>query len=100
MIRLELHEGRVVLPVQARAGARREGIQGEQNGMLKVAVTQVAERGKANRAITKVLSKELRLRGAQIHLIGGETSPQKRFLIAEIKLEELAARIAAILPRR
>ena len=48
MIELTEHSEGVVLPVRAQAGASKNGIRGEQNGMLKVSVTQIAEKGKAN----------------------------------------------------
>jgi uncharacterized protein len=80
-IGLELHARGTILPVRAQPGARFNGIRGLQDGMLKVAVTQVAEKGKANTAIVKVLAKELGLRKSQIHLLSGETSALKRFLI-------------------
>jgi len=63
--------------------------------MLKVSVTQVAERGKANKAIVEVLSKALGLRRSQIELIAGELQPQKRYLIRDLNIDELAARLAA-----
>ncbi len=93
MIELEAVEGGVILPVRAHPGARRNEIRGEQNGMLKVSVTQAPEKGKANKALVALLARELALRKSQIALQSGDTSGQKRFLIAGISLEELAARI-------
>ncbi len=43
--------------MRAHAGARQNGIVGEHNGMLRVAVTAAPEKGKANKAIVDVLSK-------------------------------------------
>lgn len=93
MIDLEAVEGGVILPIRAHPGARRNEIRGAQNGMLKVSVTQAPEKGKANKAIVDLLARELSLRRSQIGLLSGETSGQKRFLIAGIALEELASRI-------
>jgi len=93
MIRLETHDDGVVLPVRAKPGAGRNGIAGEHNGALKVSVTQAAEKGKANKALVAVLAKELRLRKSQIELIAGRTSSQKRFLVREITIDDLARRI-------
>ncbi|MBN2579835.1 MAG: DUF167 domain-containing protein [Pirellulales bacterium] len=91
MIALEPHAEGVILLVRARPGARRNEIRGAQAGMLKVCVTQVAEKGKANKAIVEFLSKSLGLRKSQIELLSGETSAQKRFLIRDVSLEELQA---------
>lgn len=91
LIELVEHADGVVLPVRAQPGARRSGIQGEQAGMLKVAVTAAPEKGKANKAIIEVLSKELALRKSQFELLTGETSQQKRFLVRGVTVAALTA---------
>jgi len=63
--------------------------------MLKVSVTQVAEKGKANKSLIEVLAKGLGLKRSQIELIAGETQSQKRFLIRGVSREEMAERITA-----
>jgi uncharacterized protein (TIGR00251 family) len=93
MIRLEPHAEGVILPVRASPGSRQSGIRGEQEGELKVCVTQIAEKGKANKALLETLATALRLRKSQIELLSGETSHHKRFLVRDISLEELRARI-------
>ncbi len=95
MIPLEPHPEGIILPIRAQSGARRNGLGGEQDGQLKVAVTQVAEKGKANRAIIEVLCRELSLRKSQLELISGETSSRKRFLVRGIAAAELTKRIDA-----
>ena len=97
MIALEPHPEGTILPVRARPGARRNEIRGEQDGMLKVCVTQAPEKGKANKALIAVLAKELSLRKSQIELIAGGTSSQKRFLVRDIVPEELTERIERVL---
>jgi uncharacterized protein (TIGR00251 family) len=83
----------VVLAVKARAGARQNAVRGEHEGALKVAVTQVPEKGKANRAIVKLLAKTLGLRRSQLELLDGETNSHKRFLIREADIPKLEARL-------
>lgn len=97
MIALESRAEGILLPVRAQPGARSAGIRGEQDGSLKVCVTQVAEKGKANKAILEVLAKQLRLRKSQLALVSGETSHQKRILVRDIKLADLQQRIAEVL---
>lgn len=87
----------IVVPVKAQPGARRNGITGAHDGLLKVAVTQAPEKGKANEAIVAVLADQLGLSRSQIELVSGPTSPRKRFLVTGISLDELAQRIDAIL---
>ena len=93
MIHVEPHPEGAVFSVQAHAGAKRDGISGEKGGMLKVSVTQAPERGKANKAIVAVLSRELSLRKSQFAIISGETSRVKRFLARDIASHELSRRI-------
>ena len=97
MINLENHRQGIVLSVRAAPAARSSGIRGEQDGALKVSVTQTPEKGKANKAIVSILSKALKLRKSQIELLTGETSKTKRFLIRRLSTEELLRRISAAL---
>jgi uncharacterized protein (TIGR00251 family) len=97
VIGLQQHPLGVILPVRAQAAARQNEIRGEQNGMIKVSVTQAPEKGKANRAIINVLADRLSLRRSQIELVSGETSHQKQFLVRDISLKALSDRIAAII---
>ncbi|HUE70655.1 MAG TPA: DUF167 domain-containing protein [Pirellulaceae bacterium] len=99
-IALADHPQGVVLPVKAQPGARQNGIRGEHDGMLKVSVTQVAEKGKANQSLVEVVAKGLGLARSQVELIGGELAPQKKFLIRGISREELNQRIAEVLGSR
>ncbi len=97
MIDLQPHPKGVVLRVRAQPGAKRSEIRGEQSGALKVAVTQVAEKGKANQALLRLVSKALGLRKSQLELLSGATSQQKRLLIRDVACDELNQRIAAVL---
>ncbi|REK12930.1 MAG: DUF167 domain-containing protein [Planctomycetota bacterium] len=99
MIALESHAEGALLPVQARAGGRRNELKAAANGSLHVSVTQTPEKGKANKAIIALLAERLSLRKSQIELVSGATSPQKRFLVRQIAAAELAARIKAALAR-
>lgn len=97
-VRLEPHAEGVVLPVRAQPGGRVNRLHGVQAGALKVSVTQVAERGKANAAVIGVLCEALGLRRSQIELLSGETNRQKRFLVRGVNVADLAARIAVLAP--
>jgi uncharacterized protein (TIGR00251 family) len=97
VIELQLHPEGVLLPVRAQPGASKNGIRGEQNGALKVSVTQIAEKGKANKVLIETLAAGLGLKRSQIELLGGETQPQKRFLIRDITIGELTERLAKVL---
>jgi uncharacterized protein len=94
VIDLQTHPQGTILPVRGQPGSRKNEIRGEQDGMLKVCVTQSPEKGKANKAIIELLAKSLGLRKSQIELLSGETSHQKRFLIHDITPQELAQKLA------
>jgi len=87
---LSQHGEGVVLPVRARPGARRSGVDGVHAGALKVSVTQAAEKGMANAAIIALLAKELRLAKSQFSLLSGQTSSQKRLLIQGVTVDQLS----------
>ena len=85
---LETHARGLTLSIRAQPGARRNTVGGLHNGMLKVALTQAAEKGKANAALIDLLAKTLGLSKSQIELVTGETSRQKRLLITTASSEE------------
>ena len=92
MLDLESHAFGVILPIKVHAGARQNAIRGIEAGALKVHVTQVAEKGKANKAIIDLLSRKLKLRKSQIEIVAGQTNPQKKLLICDITGQELDSR--------
>lgn len=85
------------MPIRAQPGAKANALRGVHGGMLKVAVTQVAEKGKANEAVIKTLAKCLGVARSQVELIGGATSREKKVLIRGVTSENLRARIGAVL---
>ncbi|MCI0361751.1 MAG: DUF167 domain-containing protein [Planctomycetaceae bacterium] len=97
MIDLTPHPEGILLAVRAQAGARTNALRGVHNRMLKVAVTQVAEKGKANQALEETLADSLGLKRSQVELASGATSREKKFLIRGISEEDLRARIEAAL---
>jgi uncharacterized protein (TIGR00251 family) len=96
MIALSDHAEGLILPVRAQPGARRNGVQGEQNGSLKVAVTAPPQDGRANEALVEALRDALELKRSQIELVGGATGRDKRFLIRGVTRADLAARLAKL----
>jgi len=97
MLDLTDHPDGVILSIRAQPGAKANAIRGEQPGVLKVAVTQIAEKGKANQALIDVLAQELDLKRSQIELLSGETQREKKFLVRGVTRDELSAKIATAL---
>jgi uncharacterized protein (TIGR00251 family) len=93
---LRLTADGVLIPVQAQPGARRSGITGVHNGRLKLAVTQAAEKGKANQALIEVLAAALDVPRRTVSLARGETSPLKEFCIRGLTPDDVRRRL---LPR-
>jgi hypothetical protein len=92
-LRLDETDDGVVLPVRAQPRARKNAVTGLHDGCLKVAVTAVPERGKANDAILTLLAGSLDLRRAQLQLVSGASSSRKRILVRDLTPSELRQRI-------
>lgn len=79
---IELHpraEG-CVLVVKVQPAARQDRIIGIHNGVLKISVTSVPDKGKANKAIIKMLSEKLTVKRSQIEIVNGKTTAKKNIL--------------------
>jgi uncharacterized protein YggU (UPF0235/DUF167 family) len=65
------------------------------DGAIKISVTQVAEKGKANKAIVTLLSRTFSLPKSNITLLSGDSNPRKRFLLAGATRAEVLERLAS-----
>ena len=93
MIALENHPQGIIVPVKTQPGARRNGLSGEHAGALKVQVTQAPEDGKATEAVLELLADVLHVKRSQVMILSGVTSRQKRFLVSELSMAEIAKRL-------
>ena len=94
---VEAWENGAAFYVKAHAGAKRDRIAGVHDGMVKVEVTTAPEKGKANKAIGKLLAKKLGVGAGELVLLSGETNQRKRFGVAGIGPEELRGRLVSLL---
>lgn len=94
MIQLTSDGDRVLLPVRVQPAAGREAIEGEHAGRLKVALTAPPEKGKANKALVRLLAKQLGLSRTAVALVSGQTSRDKLLSVAGMSVESLAERLA------
>lgn len=83
-VNLAPHPEGCLLDLKAQPGSRKAEIRGVHGGALKVCVTEVAEKGKANKAILSLLRKAWRLKSSQLEIISGHTSSHKRLLIRNL----------------
>ena len=74
-------EDGVLLSVHVQPSAKREGVVGEFNGRLKIALSAPPVNGKANERLARWLSKTLALPRASITFVAGQTSRDKRLCL-------------------
>ncbi|MCP4268348.1 MAG: YggU family protein [Candidatus Brocadiaceae bacterium] len=87
MINIRKVDGGIVVPVKVQPNASKDRLVGEHAEQLKIAVTVAPEKGKANKAVIKVLSKWLGVKNSDIQIISGETSRDKKVFIGNINEE-------------
>lgn len=85
--------------VKAHPGARRNALSGIHAGMIKAEVTAAPEKGKANQALVRLLSRELGVPPSMLVLIQGDAGTRKRFGVAGMSPERLSARLAELVGR-
>jgi uncharacterized protein YggU (UPF0235/DUF167 family) len=90
---LESRPEGIVLVIRAFPGAKRNEVRVAED-CLKVYVTQIPEKGKANEAVRKQLVQFLGLRASQVELLQGEASAQKKFLLRNVRMEEIQQKIS------
>ncbi len=82
----------VATHVQPKSSA--EKIVGQHNGRLKVAVRAAPEKGKANHAVVKLLSRELGVPRRNIEIVRGDSSRDKLIRITGIGKEAILSLIS------
>jgi uncharacterized protein (TIGR00251 family) len=83
--------GGTIVEVWAVPGASKTEIAGLHGGALRIRVAAPPERGKANRALEKVLSA---ISGTDVELIRGPVSRRKSFFVKDVGPSALAHLIA------
>jgi uncharacterized protein (TIGR00251 family) len=89
----EAHGRACRLRVRAQPGARRAGLAGTWNGMLKLAVGEPPEDGRANESLARLLAQLLGLKRNQVALVAGEKARNKEFRV-ELPSSEVRLRLA------
>lgn len=95
---LELAEisDRTRLRLRVKPGSKRNAVLGVHDGALKLAVIARPERGKANRAVIKLLAAKLGVPPTAIDLVAGGSSPDKTVLVP-LPAEKLRSVLAGLL---
>lgn len=68
----------IYIAIHAQPGARRAQLRGLHGEAIKIAISEAAQEGKANRAILDVVAKGLGVTRNDVELASGQTSRQKR----------------------
>ena len=95
MIHLQATNAGVLVSIRARPGARKNAIEGEHDGMLKISVTAPPEKGKANKAIIALLSDLLDVPKSSIEIVSGTVTSRKRTLIRGKTPDQIRAVLSA-----
>jgi uncharacterized protein YggU (UPF0235/DUF167 family) len=94
VISLDPHPRGVILPLQVRAGGRKNELSGGRDGRLLLSVTQAPEKGKANAAVISLLSKALKIPKTRLEILSGATSAKKRILVSGVEPSALREKLA------
>ncbi|OGK11511.1 MAG: hypothetical protein A2Y63_03650 [Candidatus Riflebacteria bacterium RBG_13_59_9] len=86
----------VVIRVKAIPRARRDEVRGVDGGVLKIAVTAPAEKGKANEAALTLLAKFLGVSRGKLQLLSGQSSRLKRVEVAGVSASQVEERLAKL----
>ncbi len=79
------------LSLRISARASRDAIQGWYGDALKISITTAPEKGKANKAILKLLAKTLGTAPSRIRVIRGATSPDKTVELEDLSEQQVRA---------
>lgn len=85
------------LRIRATPGARREAILGVHDGSLRVAVRAVAEKGRANDALTRFIAKTLAVPPSDVAVVAGRASREKSVIVRGLTPAEVRVRLDAAL---
>jgi len=89
-------DGTVVLSVVVQPGARRPGVVGHHGDAVKLRVAAPAEAGRANRAVCDLVASLLDIHAADVTVISGATSRQKRLAIRSVQFASVEAWLATL----
>ena len=93
MVNIREVEDGIVVSVKVQPNASNDRVVGEHADQLKIAVTVAPEKGKANKAVIKVLSRFLDVKSSDIEILSGETSRDKKVFIRNMT-EECFSKLA------
>lgn len=94
---LQQHDTGTVLPIKALPGSSKNELRGIHDGRLKVCVTQIAEKGKANKAIIRFIASILDLPRGDVSIVSGHSSNEKQLLLKNINPQDVTSQLSNFL---
>lgn len=88
-------EGCLLIHLRVSPRARKARVAGAHAGALKLSVTEVPEKGRANEGVIRLLAATLGIPRKQIELVSGHTSQDKRVAITGLDEQTLRTRLQA-----
>ncbi len=82
-----------IINLRVHPGASKNHLKRTADGSYRAYVTAPPQKGQANRALMKLLAKQLGISPSRIELISGHVSRQKRIRITGVSTRELKQRL-------
>ena len=95
MVKIEVCEGGVLIAGKVVPGSSRDRFLGEWDGRAKVAVAAPPQEGRANRAVEKLIAKQLGIRVRMVSVVRGKTSPLKTVKIEGGSVDAVRAALSS-----
>ena len=96
-MRVDPHPEGATFGARVSPGAARDGLRGSYGDLLKISVREAPERGKANRAVVKLLARVLDLPKSHLMILRGETGQTKTILVRGVAPRDLSRSLNRIL---
>jgi len=82
-------EGAVVFSVRVQARSRRDAIEGEWQGALKIRLTAPPLAGRANEACRRLLAEHLNIPASAVRIVSGERRRTKRVQVHGVTAQQI-----------
>ena len=86
-------ENGVLFTVKVVPNSSKNSIEGILDGMLKVKIASVPEKGKANKTLKEFLAKKIGVKPKDIDIISGQSNAVKKVKVENISLEKFLSGI-------
>ncbi len=87
--------GGIRLRLRVKPGGRQQRLIGAYGGALKLEVSAVPEKGRANTAVIRLLSEVFGIPRNQVEIVAGASSQDKVVVVTGCGAEEIMARLAS-----